>query len=188
MMNRRIKRVLDYVKRFSMSKQGVALFAGSILGIFPQVNPCFATAVDRYGFLGNTFSFPMQFEPVKEAKNEAFAIELGTFFSERWAGILAFDFAVKDSDRIALAIGPRVYLALDLRLKPYVGGRFMYLVNTTNDIGGRIQFGLEYDLERLTRMNNLRFTAETGVTGFVQKDIADEMYWDMIRLGFAWNY
>ena len=148
----------------------------------------FAYAQDRAGLIGQAVVIPYQFEPQATKGDETYAVDLGYFFSENWMGLLSWEFALRGTERINVAFGARYLTRIYSLFKPYIGGEFLYLIDPTNDLGWRSYVGFEYDLQKITGNNNLRFTIQTGLSGIAHLHANDDLFWEIVRTGISWSY
>jgi hypothetical protein len=161
---------------------GILLLAAVV---YPLRN---AEAQDRAGYVGQSVIFPVLMEPEMKRGDTAYAIDLSTALSERWFGRASFEFGLEGTNKISVGFGPEVFFRLHSLFKPFAGAQAVYELSPSSEFGVRGYVGVEINLVRLTKIDNLRLTGVTGVLYVFDRHIPNETLFEAIRLGLAWSY
>jgi len=160
----------------------------SVILLFVILSTTHSLALDRAAYVGNSFLVPLQIDPEKEVGDRVFGIDLGYFFEENWALALSWDFGIEGVKRVGLGIGPQLFLFKDATIMPYLVGKFLYELDPQNDIGWRFNIGGEWNLVRVTNLDNLRFYIEIGASQLFSQTGPNPFMIELFRIGMSWNF
>lgn len=147
-----------------------------------------AYAIDyRTAYIGSSIMVPVELGPDARSVDPVYSMDMAYFFAEQWAATLSWDFGLRD-DRVVLAVGPQFFLLLDRKLTPYFTTKFLYQVNGGKDPGWRVTLGAEWNMVDITKMDNFRLYAETGMSQLFLDNGQQLSRLEILRLGFAWSF
>jgi len=131
---------------------------------------------------------PVEVDPNSGTRGLIYGIDIGASFADQWAGVISWDFGVKTTERIGFGVGMQYFFTERRELKPYASSRFLYVLDPENAVGWRFNVGVEWDLVRMTKQNNLRLYAESGASQIFPDVTPTTWFVEMIRAGLAWNF
>lgn len=147
-----------------------------------------AAAQDRAGYIGISILTPVTLKPDTKRGDEVFALDLAYFFRDELAGVLTWDFGLENTKRVNLAVGPQVFFFRDSRVKPYFTTRFIYSLDPKNDLGWRLNGGVEWDLRWLTGLDNLAAYTDVGVSQIFARGGPNLVTLELFRAGMSWSF
>jgi hypothetical protein len=164
----------------------VPWIAGVVFFVIAGTPP--ARAQDRAGLFGQSLMIPYRVEPNAERGDETYSLDLGYSFDEHWLGMLSWDLGMRGIERTGISVGPNYLMKVYSRFKPYVGLRFLYSIAPSNEIGWRVLVGIEWNARRWTGVDNLRFSFDTGISGYLFDAGPNEYNFEVIRMGVSWSF
>ncbi len=148
-----------------------------------------AHGMDRYSYMGVSLGVPMDLDPSVERGNLTYGLDAAYFLSEDWAAVMGWGFGLEDDHKIDLALGMQGFLEMKTWVRPYLAGKFLYVLQPEKDLGWRLSAGAEWNLRVLTGLDNLQVFTETGVSQILTNTTnGDELTLEIFRLGLSWSY
>lgn len=146
-----------------------------------------AKAVERLGFIGQSWSFPLFFNTPNSFDEITYHLDTGYFLHEKWSAILSIDAQVDGQELFYLELGPDFYPVQDVKLLPYVSARLLYTMVPNGNPGWLVNMGFEMHLGKSYQIENLRLRVNTGGGQFLF-DNSSLTFIELIRLGLIWTF
>jgi hypothetical protein len=130
----------------------------------------------------------LQVGPEVDDGDRVYGLDFGYFLDERWAAVLSWDVGLDGAKAVGLAVGPKFFFLPDGTVNPYWTTKFIYEVSPRNDLGWRIDGGMEWNLRPLTGIENLALYGEAGVSQMFRADGPNLLNLELIRIGLNWSF
>ncbi len=152
---------------------------------FMSIHPC--KAIERLGYVGQTWSFPVFFTPVKSYDEITYHLDLGYFLTEKWSAVIAMNIQVAGMQIFMLELGPDFYPVQDVKVMPWISARLLYTMLPDGDAGWLTEAGIETHLSKSSELENLRLRVGVG-GGQLFLNPQSTFFLEMVRVGLIWNF
>jgi CDP-glycerol glycerophosphotransferase (TagB/SpsB family) len=146
-----------------------------------------ANSIERLGYLGQTWSFPIFFTTPQSNDEITYHLDTSYFLHERWSANLSINAQLAGLELFYLELGPDFYPIQDKTLIPFISARLLYTMIPNGDAGWQINVGFETHLSKSSQLENLRLRAGTGV-GQLFLDSQTVLFTELVRVGLIWCF
>jgi hypothetical protein len=146
-----------------------------------------AKAIERLGYIGQTWSFPIFFGTPQSTDEATYHFDTSYFLHERWSANLSINAQLAGMQLFYLELGPDFYPVQDTRLIPFISGRLLYTMIPNGDAGWQVNLGFETHVSKSSQLENLRLRVNSGV-GQLFLNTEDVMFIQLIRAGLIWSF
>lgn len=160
----------------------MALLACLIFTAVPR-----AYSIERLGYIGQSFSFPLFFRTPHSYDEMTYNIDMGYFLHENVSVSLSINTQVDGLELFYLEFGPQFYPIKDARFMPYVSARLLYTMVPNGDAGWITDFGIETQLSQSHEAENFRVRLGSGVGQFLF-DSGNVTFLQLARIGLVWCF
>ncbi len=146
-----------------------------------------AKAVERLGYLGQSWSFPLFFGNPQSMDEVTYHLDTAYFLHEKWSATFSLNTQLAGMQLFYLELGPDFYPVQDKFLIPFISGRLLYTMLPNGDAGWRGNLGFEIHVSPNTQLENVRLRVSTGVGQLFLKP-NDTIFLELLRVGLIWCF
>jgi len=146
-----------------------------------------AHGVERLGYIGQTWSFPLLFSSPQSHDEITYHFDMAYFLHERWSATLSINAQLDGLQLFYLELGPDFYPLLDARFMPFFSGRLLYTMLPNGDAGWQANIGFETHVAETSQLENLRLRVSSGV-GQLFLNPNDVIFLELVRVGLIWCF
>lgn len=146
-----------------------------------------AMAIERAGYLGQTWSFPLFLTPSHSSKEVTYHFDMSYFLHEKWTADLSLNTQMDGLRYFYLELGPDFYPIQDVIILPFVSARFLYTMLPSGHPGWMSQIGFETHIAKSNEIENLRLRFSAGAGEFLM-DPENQFFIELARIGLIWSF
>lgn len=156
--------------------------------VFFLLSSATAQIHDRMSAFSNSFVIQSQSQNTDNSLSQAYQFDWLFFLDRTMAFNLTWNIGVDDLHRHSISLGINKYFGRFTELSPFIQGHFSYLYSPVSEIGWFAGLGLEWNLKRWTKNDNLRVNTGLGVSHWIIDNSEDIYRVDLLKLGIGWHF
>ncbi|MCI5072081.1 hypothetical protein MRY82_03940 [bacterium] len=143
---------------------------------------------DRMSAFGNSFVLQSHSQNTNKTLSQAYQFDWLFFLDRTTAFNLAWNIGVDDQHRHSVSLGINKYFGRYTEISPFIQGHFSFLYSPVREIGWFAGLGLEWNLRRWTKNDNLRVNTGIGFSQWIINNSEDIYRVDLLKLGMGWHF